>query len=222
MKSAIIWLQLGASLRQICFAAAALFLCVCPVFALIELNDGLAYDIDYTVNDDVRVDYQASSMYTKVNLLSGGRIRYNLYGYEDSRISIRGGDIRRFYSHDYSQTSIFGGSMYDLISYDCSRINIYGGSIGNDLSLSNQSTIRIFGSVFAVDGQPVGYGKITSILGGSPENESLRRLTGTLLSGALIDNDFYIGHDARIILVPEPATIFLFGLGALCLRKRRK
>ncbi len=222
MKIAITRLQLGASLRQICFAAAALFLSVCPAFALIEFNDGSAYDIDYTVNDDVRVDYQASSMYTKVNLLSGGRIRYNLYGYSDSRINIQGGDIRRLYSHDYSQTSIFEGSMYDLISYDSSRINIYGGSISDDLSLSNCSTIRIFGSVFAVDGQSVGYGEFTSLYGGLDVDEPWRYLTGTLLSGESIDTRFRIGDDARIVLVPEPATFLLFGLATLCLRRRRR
>ena len=69
--------------------------------------------------------------------------------------------------------------------------------------------IRIFGSDFEVDGQPFGYGELTSILGSIPLLEPTRRLTGTLLSGELIDNDFYIGHNAKIILIPEPASAAL-------------
>jgi len=90
------------------------------------------------------------------------------------------------------------------------------------LELLDESMIQIFGSDFAVDGLAVGYGEITNILGGDPWDEPYRRLTGTLLSGELIDTGFYIGHDARIILIPEPATITLLGIGGLVLRKRHR
>jgi len=90
------------------------------------------------------------------------------------------------------------------------------------LLLSQIGTIEIYGFDFAVDGQPFGYGELTSIFGGSYVSETRRHLTGTLLSGELIDNDFYIGGSASIVLTPEPATVLLLGLGGLALRKRRK
>ena len=65
--------------------------------------------------------------------------------------------------------------------------------------------ISIHGSDFAVDGVPFGYGELTSILGGSPWDEPNRNLTGTLASGEPINNGFYIGYDAKIVLVPAPA-----------------
>jgi len=47
-------------------------------------------------------------------------------------------------------------------------------------------------------------------------------LTGTLLSGDPINNQFRIGNNAKIVLVPEPATIVLLGLGGLALLRRRR
>jgi hypothetical protein len=69
-------------------------------------------------------------------------------------------------------------------------------------------------------GTPLGYCEITSILGGNYENEPLRRLTGTLANGDIINNQFRIGETAKIVLVPEPATLLLLGLGAVMVRKR--
>ncbi len=82
--------------------------------------------------------------------------------------------------------------------------------------------IQIFGFDFAVDGQPFGYGELSSILGGWPSDEPLRHLTGTLLSGELFDNDFRIGYDAKIVLIPEPASAVILGLGSLFFALRRR
>ena len=307
------------NVRTICFAALVLFLCASSgSYGTIQFRDGLTHNINYWIGDDVLADYQTPYMYTTVNWLAGGRIYepYELYGYENSRINVRGGSIwwirsydsshvnmsggsigERLYSYDSSQVDISGGSISGalvscdssqinisggwiewLISIDSSQVNISGGwvdwlltifdsskvgisggsinglnsrdsskvdisggsirgplhsggssrvdisggSIGDDLELLDESMIQIFGSDFAVDGLAVGYGEITNILGGDPWDEPYRRLTGTLLSGELIDTGFYIGHDARIILIPEPATITLLGIGGLVLRKRHR
>jgi hypothetical protein len=116
-----------------------------------------------------------------------------------------------------------GGSInYSLQGFENSRINIFGGSKGGDLGLLDNSKIRIFGFDFAVDGQSTGYGEITSIYGGSYDNEPRRMLTGTLASGESIINGFQIGHDARIVLIPEPASAIILGLGGLFFVLRRR
>ena len=90
-----------------------------------------------------------------------------------------------------------------------------------ELVSGNSAILTVHGSNFAVDRQPSGYGELTSILGGYSYDEPVRHLTGTLANGEPIDNDFYIGYDAKIILIPEPATLLLLGFGAVMVRKRR-
>jgi hypothetical protein len=153
--------------------------------------------------------------------MSGGLID-GIRSFGSSHVSISGGTIWDLSSDDFSQVNISGGSMWHLRIYDSSQVNISGGSISGYLYLWDQSNIQIFGSDFAVDGQLVGYGELISTFGGDPENEPIRHLTGTLLSGELIDTNFRIGYDARIVLIPEPATIALFGLGVFFLRKRQE
>lgn len=97
-----------------------------------------------------------------------------------------------------------------------------GGTFFAELASANSAVITVHGSDFAVDGEPVGYGELRSVLGGYPYDDPVRHLTGTLANGELIDNDFYIGNDARIVLVPEPATLVLLGFGGMALLRRRR
>jgi hypothetical protein len=47
-------------------------------------------------------------------------------------------------------------------------------------------------------------------------------LTGTLLSGEIINTSFERYGDAQILIIPEPATLLVFGFGGLALRRHRK
>ena len=262
-----------------------------PALALVEFKDGLTHDINYIINDQVRVDWQTPSMYTTVNLLPGGGVTNNsLNGYQNSRINVQGGSARwlssfdssqvcisdgwvespcsygyshvdvtggsigRLYSCNSSQVDISNGSLNRLYAEDSSRVNISGGSINvlwatqgvtnwasSQVNISGGSVgdmyihfscqvnisggsingawrlwmwgvLTISGSDFAVDGQPVGYGELTSIFGGYYGNEPPRHLTGTLAGGEPIDSDFYIGQYARIILIPPPQTIVVIDI----------
>jgi len=155
--------------------------------------------------------------------ISCGSISHYLNTYDSSQLNISGGVTVRLACWESSHVNISGGEIgnYLFYTYDNSQVNISGGEIG-DLTLLSESKIQIFGSDFAVDGQSVGYGELASIFGGSYYHEPFRYLTGTLSSGEPINCLFLIGNDARIVLVPEPATILLLGLGALCFRKHRK
>jgi hypothetical protein len=176
--------------------------------------------------------------------ISGGSISWESYATDNSQFDISGGSIGEFLLVDgSSQATISGGSIGTwLRALDTGQVEVSGGVIGEYLWASEDSQVDVLGGLivgelrasldgvmtihgwdFAVDGQDVGYGELSSIFGYGYEDEPFRHLTGTLASFELIDNDFRIGHNAKIVLVPEPGTLLLLGLGGLAvLRKQRK
>ena len=156
-------------------------------------------------------------------VFSGGSISHNLYGYDGSHIEMTGGVVNgQIKVRNEGQMQIYGGFVDGRIwATGLSQIFFSGGAVVDDLVADSFSVLTIYGSDFAVDSQPFGYGELVSILGGDYGDESTRHLSGTLANGDQLDNNFYIGHDASIVLVPEPATLLLLGLGASMLRRRR-
>ena len=117
---------------------------------------------------------------------------------------------------------VSGGFINYLVGDYSGRIALSGGLIGQEILAKQTAVLTIHGRDFAVDGTPVGYTELSSIFGGEYWDEPDRRLTGTLLNGELLDNYFYIGQDATIVLIPEPATILLLGLGGIALLRKRR
>jgi hypothetical protein len=157
--------------------------------------------------------------------MSGGSVGDSLYAHDSSQVTISGGSVAHGLSADNSsQVTMSGGSVELLYANDSSHVNWSGGIIAFDsypIMLDGQAILTIIGSDFAINGNPFGYGEITSILGGGYSGESLRTLTGTLANGDIINNQFQIGDYASITLVPEPATLLLLGLGAVIARSKR-
>lgn len=134
--------------------------------AVVDFNDGQTHNIDYLIDDHVFVDYKAPGMQTTVNVLKGGTIQRELYGYEESRINISGGTIsedldirdnsqatissgiigRHLWSFENGHATVACGMIGGyLISYDNSQITISGGVVGGMARAFNNSEISIFG-----------------------------------------------------------------------------
>ena len=138
---------------------AVLFLCACPANAIIHFRDGQTHDIDYNINDDVYVDYGASSRYTTVNMIDGATIccGHSLHGYKNSRINILDGSGIEgdMYVYDFSQVNISHGYIITfspdelfeegrLFSYDSSQVNISDGGV-HLLKSGDSSRVNISG-----------------------------------------------------------------------------
>ena len=153
-----------------------------------------------------------------------GLIEHGFYAYDSSQVNMSGGSLNWYLQAlGDSQVTISGGEIIgDLVASDNSQMDVYGVSITRDITATKKGVLTIHGTNFEIDGQPFGYGELTSLLGGPHSSEPHRRLTGMLANGTMIDNDFSVGYDAKIVLVPEPATFLVLGLGGLVLRKKHK
>ena len=173
-----------------------------------------------------------------------GGYTYTLRVHDNTQVDITGGRAQLFYAYDNTQVDITGGIVSQFMGQDNTRVDITGGSIGHwslsqnaytkrsggdtiagFLTLQQSSILTLVGSNFTVDGQLFGYGELSSINGWYPSSEPFRTLTGTLADGGLINYQFRIGHEAKIVLTPLPSAVILGGLGlsfsGWLLRRRR-
>lgn len=184
---------------------------------------GGTVETDLEAHDNAKVIF--SGGWVKDDLISYGKSHVTINGgwldeslrmYDYSHVTISGGTLEgcRVQTHNDSQLIITGGLVSaNIQTYDNSEAFISGGQIGEtfylyDLEVYGFSTITIQGSGFNYD-----YGSIPDFSG---------LLTGTLADGGPISTNFRRMSDkANIILIPEPATLFLLGLGAVMLRRKR-
>lgn len=194
--------------------------------ATVVFDDGGTHALDTLLEDRVEVRNSPIGEPTILNVVTGGLINYNLFVYNSSQANISGGSIGNYlYAGDSSQINISGGSIGNYLDVrDSSQVNISSGSIGRDLGALQNSRVRISGgsigrylyawdrSQITIDGSGFNYPYGTLTGSGL--------LTGTLASGDLINNYFYTYDAARIVLVPEPATLLLLGLGVVMVRRK--
>ena len=160
------------------------------------------------------------SFSSQVTVTGGAIGRLDAWG--SSQATVSGGAIEKIYARDAGRVAVTGGIVDHYVVSGNSQITISGGLLTEYFRLQDNAVLTMDGSDFAVDGTPVGYIELATILGGWFLDEPHRRLTGTLLNGDSLDSDFQIGHSAKIILVPEPATILLLGFGGLALVRGRR
>ncbi|UCH70810.1 MAG: hypothetical protein JSV29_02175, partial [Candidatus Bathyarchaeota archaeon] len=149
-----------------------------------------------------------------------------LVALEQSQLTVFGGAMVDLYAYHNSQVTIMGGSISRYQANHNGHIDVYGGSVSRHITAGLNGTITIYGSSFAIDGVTFGYGEVSSIYNSKNYYmEPARRLTGILASGELIDVDFYLGDDAKIVLTPLPSSVILGSIGLTFsgwLLKRRK
>jgi hypothetical protein len=186
-----------------------------PAAAYVEFKSGEYTPVDYVINDTIAIDYTASpDPGTHVDLLDGGRIQGAVYAYNDAEFTLNGGSVYgRLFAHDDARASIKGGF------FSISDNHVFFGY--------ENSLVEFYGSSFAVDGTPVGYGD--SLKDYATYNGTFYHglLTGRLSDGSSIANEFYLYQNAdMIVAVPEPGvgllTVLMGGGLACCFGRRRR
>jgi len=232
-------------------AAVALAITAGQGFGVVYFNDGNIHNVDYKILEQVEVGNDPTTNNpTALNLLQGSSTRLSVNNYDNSTTTLAGGSILgSLQLNDYASAQLLTGTIsYQLMAYQNStavvdggnigeyiivlnsaNVEIFGGSIGSGIRVGQHSdnpiatfnAVTIYGRDFMVDGNPVEYGEFHSQLGGSLFKEPTRHVSGILSSGEELDTDFWVGQNGTILLIPEPATLLLLGLGAVMLRKRR-
>ena len=158
--------------------------------------------------------------------IEDGDVYTNVFVYDTppdtTTLDMYGASVAGFGTYNSSIVNIYGGEVWwGLATYNLSTVNIYGGSVKCEgLIVDNTSTLNIYGGNFSSGNAPVfSESSTVNIYGYGFDYD------GWTLTGFLQDDSPFIFTEltdlnyAHINLIPEPATVLLFGLAGLLLRR---
>jgi hypothetical protein len=188
--------------------------------------------------------YWVTTKHNSSITLNGGLIESRIELYDESNATINNGTVNDVWAGQNSHLHIYGGAITNGIEcyYDSTVIinggtiganvesagdaiiEIHGGTIAGSLLSHGNGTIYLYGSDFRVGGHRLGSGDNLRDYGTIDGSYLTGTVTGILEDNSILNNQFNIllnDLNADIIIIPEPATLVLLGLGGLWLRKRR-
>jgi hypothetical protein len=190
----------------------------------VVFQDGSVHEISYLIDGGVMVDrYDAYGIGTTVNLVTGAHITGPLSVGCDGHVNVHDANIAGSLSAlGHSRVTLSGGTIGgDLFSFGAAEVLYMGGQVEGRLEIYYGASITIAGSDFFINEAPIAPGQYYS-----HDLGYLRRatLSGKLASGESFSNQIYFNdyYRPKLILIPEPTTLLLLGLGGLALLRNRK
>jgi len=159
----------------------------------------------------------------------GGGTIYTINSWDSSNVNVFGGQVNGITAYDTATINVFdNANLFALFAHDSGVINMSGG-ITRRIGSAGFSTVNLFGGLVTDDlasGDSsiinvYGYNLGKSATGGKFGNGFV---WGEWESNVPFNFDFYGPTTySRVILyeIPEPATMLLFVVGSVFLRKRR-
>jgi len=162
-------------------------------------------------------------------IINGGTIN-SFTASNNATTTINDGTLNSLTSISFGMININGGSfLWDVGVGLNGNIMITGGSFGRYLNVNQEGMIYLDGIGFEVNGQALSYGdKVSAFATYTPGTIGYYSgvITGTLSDGSLLNNQFQIygdyGATGDIVIVPEPVTVMLLGLGGLIIRQKKQ
>jgi hypothetical protein len=142
---------------------------------------------------------------------------------DTTTVDMLGGSVGSLRTYDSSTANIYGGEIsIDPQSYNTSTVNIYGGSlICQSIIVWDSATLNIYGGDLNVGNAPYFSESSTINIYGYDFNYASNRLTGFLSDGsAFLFNELSFDKYSHMNLIPEPASVLLFAIVGLLIRKR--
>jgi len=155
----------------------------------------------------------------------GGQAEISVWDY--STVNISGGVLSAARSHENGTINMFGDAQvggltaddFGIVNMDGGTleilgglgtgvVNLYGGTVSDSINMGEDSIINIFGYDLGIADSGGSYGN--GLVWGFFQDD-----TSFMID--LYGSETY----SHVNLVPEPCTLYLVGLGALILRKRR-
>ncbi len=142
----------------------------------IDFSDGGVHEINSSNStgpeDIVRVDYGYPGVGTTLNVVSGGKIGWEVWAFESSNVNVLGGEIgSNLFAQNNSQITVSGGEIGEFLwSSGNSQITISGGHIGIQVDAYMNSQVTFSGGTIGNDLRADGYSNVI-ISGGQPGYE---------------------------------------------------
>ncbi len=161
--------------------------------------------------------YRLSALDGSESEISGGSVD-EISVYDNSTVNISGGSITgewgELKAYGSSTVNVSAGSVRSLGAWNGGTINLSGGDVGT-LRANQFSTVTFLGLDFVL-GEGLEWGEGYELIGTGI-------LSGQWLNGARWHTDIEVNHTtATILLIPEPVTLVLLGLGGLALRVKKR
>ncbi len=166
--------------------------------------------------------------------MTGGVVTIQFTTWGSSTANVSGGILEALVSVETSTLNLSGDAQIDSLGVsDSGFTNMYGGTVGS-MKAWNHSTVNLYGGIISEYLEAYGTEDLViSIYGYGFEYDPLAgdyrggQLTGFWLDDTPFSIDLYYEDEpsgplidtwSHIMLIPEPATILLLGLGAIDIR----
>ena len=166
--------------------------------------------------------------------VSGGSVGIKAWFLDSSTFNMNGGSLLMgMVAYLDSSFSMTGGEILNdpMQAFQNSIGTVSGGFVEEGYEVYDNAMLYLEGSGFEVNGTPLGQGDKLSDYGTFVENGNTDyytgTITGTLADGSALNNSFSIYNTgsyagtADIVIVPEPGTLALLGLGGTTILRRR-